>query len=111
KNILILSLSLLLTALCAWYYLVGSVIFLGLLVLFNYQKFLLAKKQYFILAGGMALAVLIPALPIFLNRSPTAFKYIADVIDQLGTDPLNFFIPHSYIISSSWSVYRFFRSP
>ncbi len=104
RNILLLSLSVFITALSAWYYLVGGLIFIFILFLFNYRKFFVSKKQYVFAGLGTGLAILLPALPMFLNRSDAAYKYVNMLIETRGADFWNFFIPHYYI--SPWSFTR-----
>jgi hypothetical protein len=111
KNILYLFLAVFLTALSAWYYLVGVLIFMGLLFLFNFRKFLVAKKEYFIMAALVGLAVLVPSLPMFLNKSDTSYQYVDLLLEHRGADTLNFFIPHPYVFSATASVYSSFASP
>lgn len=111
RNIAILALSIFITALSAWYYLVGCFIFLGLLLLFNFRKFWTNKRIYFEAAAAVALAILVPAIPMFIFRSNSAFHYVDILIETRGADPLNFFVPHPYMYQWTWGIYKYFISP
>ncbi len=111
KNIFFVGLSLLVASLSAWYYLLGCLMFLGLLFLFKYKKFFENKKQYVVLALVIVFAVGIPALPMFIYRTSTNFRYVNAMVADRGADPLNFFIPHPYVFMKSQQIYQYLVSP
>ncbi len=111
KNSWLLALSIFITALSAWYYLVGVLIFLCLMFVFNLRKSLESKRVYFATFCLVSLAVLLPALPMLLNRSELSVLYVEKVGQAYAADVLNFFIPHPYMHSWSWFIYNDFPSP
>ncbi|HEX5429579.1 MAG TPA: hypothetical protein VFX17_00680 [Patescibacteria group bacterium] len=111
RNAILLALSVLIASLTAWYYLLGILIFLGLLFLFNIRKAEPYKKQYLFAMILVFFAVAIPALPMFIYRNPDSFKYVSYLVDTRGADPLNFFIPHPYMQPWTGNIYNYFISP
>ncbi len=96
KNILFLSLAVFITALSAWYYLVGGIIFIAIAGLVNWNIVMRAKKMIAIGSLAVTLGVLLPALPIILNGTPQITENADEIVNLTGAQPLSFILPHPF---------------
>ncbi len=111
KNFVWLILAVFLTAMAAWYYLVGSLIMLFILGLFKYKEIWQYKWRWFWTLSLIGILLLIFAIPMFLNKSSMSSIYVDFLVNRRGTEPANFFVPHAFMQSWTWPVYRTFPSP
>jgi len=111
KNLIALVLSVMLTAVSAWYYLVGALIFLLILGIHKFGKLWEHKKKWTITIASMGLLLLIFAIPMLSNKSTMTDAYVDWLVDDRGADPAEFFVPHAFMQSWTWPVYRTLASP
>ncbi|MBX4187273.1 MAG: glycosyltransferase 87 family protein [Candidatus Doudnabacteria bacterium] len=109
KSVIWLGLSVLLVALSAWYYLIGGLIFLGLVFLSRFRSHLVSKKFYAYAALAIAIAVLIPAAPLLLNSSSQATTNANTLVDRAGAQPLNYILPHPFAVIWSWLTHGIYE--
>src|SRR5258708_27232606 len=113
KNIFYLALSVLLAALSAWYYLFAGLIFIVIAFLANIDKFVRPKKLFVYAALAVALSVLLPTLPIILNKTSEITKNADVVVGRAGAQPLSFILPHPFSVVFGWmtdGIYKHFPS-
>ncbi len=111
KNLLWLIFSVFLTAISAWYYLVGSLIFLLILGIFKFSRIRENKKQWLWTIGGIGFLLVLFSIPMFLNSTSMSDEYVKFLVDYRGADPREFFVPHPFMHSWSWPLYKNFPSP
>lgn len=88
----------LLNALSSWYYLIGGLLFLLLLGLFNLKRALEPKnwKPVLLAVGLSGLASSLPAWPMILGGSVGGNAQDYSIVDLLGAHPLNLILPHPF---------------